>query len=185
MKFIDKIIDKITKLCEWQGSNTEIEIYTTGGTIDKFKPEGPGWQGQYITGKPTAEGMLKEANVSFDYLMTSIMSKDSVNMTDKDRQLIFNVIKASRCKYIVITHGTDTIVETAKKLEGIEGKVIVLTGSFKPARCKESDATFNFGYAIASAQLLEPGVYISMNGNVFDPCEVRKNPKINSFEYII
>jgi L-asparaginase len=185
MKLFNKIIDKIVKLCAWQGANTEIEIYTTGGTIDKFKPEGPGWQGQYIVGKPTAEGMLEEANVNFDYLMASILNKDSLGITDKDRQVIFNVIKASRCKYIVITHGTDTMVKTAKKLEGIENKVIVLTGSFKPSRCNTGDATFNFGYAIAAVQLLKPGVYIAMNGNVFDPDEVRKNPKINSFEYII
>jgi L-asparaginase len=185
MKLINKIIDKIIKLCAWQGANTEIEIFTTGGTIDKFKPEGPGWQGQYIVGKPTAEGMLKKANVNFDYLMASIMSKDSVNMTSEDRQVIFNVIKASRCKYIVVTHGTDAMVKTAKKLEGIEDKVIVLTGSFKPSRCNTGDAGFNFGFAIAAVQLLKPGVYIAMNGNVFDPNEVRKNPKINSFEYII
>ncbi len=185
MKLFDKIINKIIKLCEWQGANTKIEIFTTGGTIDKFKPEGPGWQGQYITGKPTAGGMLKEANVNFDYLMASVLNKDSLSITDKDRQVIFNVIKASRCKYIVITHGTDTMVKTAKKLEGIEDKVIVLTGSFKPSKCKASDAGFNFGFAIAAVQLLKPGVYIAMNGNVFDSDEVRKNPKVNSFEYIV
>lgn len=181
----DKIVNKIIKFCEWQGANTEIEIFTTGGTIDKFKPVGPGRQGQYIVGKPTASSMLKKANVNFGYLMASVLDKDSLKITHRDRQVIFNVIKASRCKRIVVTHGTDTMVETAKKLEGIEDKVIVLTGSFKPSRCKASDAGFNFGFAIAAVQLLKPGVYIAMNGNVFDSDEVRKNPKVNSFEYIM
>lgn len=182
MKLIDKIVDKIIKLCEWQGADIEIEIYTTGGTIDKLKSVSGS---KYRVGRPKVGSILEEANVGFDYLMSSILRKDSIGITGKDLQVIFNIIKASRCKYIVITHGTDTIVKTAKKLEGIKDKVIVLTGAFKPARCKSSDAAFNIGSAITAVQLLDPGVYIAMNGNIFDPDEVRKNPKINSFEYII
>ncbi len=166
----------------WQDSDTEIKIYTTGGTIDKLKSKSGS---KYRVGRSKIEYTLEEANVSFDYSISSILQKDSLYMDDKDIQLIFNTVKNSSHKYIVITHGTDTIVQTAKKMESMEGKVIVLTGAFKPAKCKSSDATFNIGYAIASVQLLKPGVYITMNGSIFNPDETRKNLEMNTFEYII
>ena len=103
-------------------------------------------------------------------------------MTDQDRQMIFDKVASDEHRYIVLTHGTDTMIQTAKKLKTIHGKVIVLTGAMKPARFKSSDAAFNIGSAVAAAQTLTPGVYIAMNGRIFDPDKIRKNLDRNWFE---
>ena len=83
---------------------------------------------------------------------------------------------------IVITHGTDTMVDTAKVLKDISGKTIVMTGSMYPAQFRDSDAVFNMGCAVTAAQILVPGVYIVMNGRIFEPHNVRKNVELNRFE---
>ncbi|MGB6928840.1 MAG: asparaginase domain-containing protein, partial [Syntrophobacteria bacterium] len=111
-----------------------------------------------------------------------ILRKDSLDMTDDDRQFIFDKIEADDHKYIIVTHGTDTLIETARKIMTIRDKVIVLTGAIEPARSKSSDAPFNIGSAVAAVQLLPAGVYIVMNGRVFDPNKVQKNMELNSFE---
>ena len=103
-------------------------------------------------------------------------------MTDEDRRLIFDKIASDEHRHILLTHGTDTIIQTAKKLKTIPGKVIVLTGAMEPARFKYSDATFNIGCAVAALQILAPGVYIAMNGRIFDPDHVKKNLEKNWFE---
>jgi L-asparaginase len=103
-------------------------------------------------------------------------------MTEKDRQAVYERVAAEENRYIVITHGTDTMVKTAKKIKGIHGKVIVLTGAMQPARFKSSDAEFNIGAAAAAVQLLPEGVYIVMNGLVLDPDKVKKNRRLNRFE---
>jgi L-asparaginase len=83
---------------------------------------------------------------------------------------------------VLITHGTDTMVETAAELRGLEGKTIVLTGALNPARFRDSDAIFNIGCAVGAVQCLPPGVYIAMNGRVWNPEHVRKNRNRNVFE---
>jgi L-asparaginase len=136
----------------------------------------------YKVGEPGVSEILREANVGFDYECESILRKDSLYMTEKDRQEIYDRVSTEECRHIVITHGTDTMIKTAKKLKSIPDKVIVLTGAMQPARFKSSDAEFNIGTAVAAVQLLPLGVYIVMNGRILDPDRVKKNRKLKSFE---
>ncbi|MFQ5652174.1 MAG: asparaginase domain-containing protein [bacterium] len=158
-----------------------IKIFTAGGTIDKVYFDA---KSEYLVGESNVGEILIEANVDLEYEAESILRKDSLDMTDADRQLIFDRIQADAHDHIVVTHGTDTIVETAVKLTAIQGKTIVLTGSMAPARFKSSDAVFNIGFAVAAAQTLPHGAYIAINGRIFDPRHVRKNRSLNRFEEI-
>jgi L-asparaginase len=157
----------------------EIKIFTVGGTIDKIYFD---MKSTYEIGESMVGKILEEANVDIAYTIESLFRKDSLEMTEKDRAFIFKKIKESRYRRIVVTHGTDTMVKTAKKLIQLKDKVIVLTGSMAPARFQSSDATFNIGSAMAAVQILQPGVYIAMNGQVFKGDEVRKNRGKNKFE---
>lgn len=159
----------------------KIKIFTTGGTIDKIYFD---QKDTYKVGDPQAENLLERANVSLDYEIKSILKKDSLELTDKDRELIYKNIKSEKINNIVITHGTDTMIKTAKILKDIKDKTIVLTGSMYPAKFKDSDAIFNMGFALGVAQSLNHGVYIAMNGTIFDPLKTRKNVKLNRFEVI-
>ena len=150
----------------------KIKIFSAGGTIDKIYFDK---KSEFDVGESVVEDILKEANVNFEYECESILSKDSLEMTDDDRQLVFDKISSELNTHIIVTHGTDTMIETAKRLLAIPDKVIVLTGSMQPARFKASDAAFNVGCAITAVQSLSPGVYLVMNGCVFDPGKVRKN----------
>jgi L-asparaginase len=157
----------------------KLKIFTAGGTIDKVYFDR---KGQYEVGDPQAGSVLDRANVTIDFEIESILRQDSLNMTDKDRQLIFKAVASCPERNIVITHGTDTMIDTAALLHGITGKTIVMTGSMYPARFHESDAVFNLGCAVIAAQTLPPGVYIAMNGRIFDPLRARKNVALNRFE---
>jgi L-asparaginase len=157
----------------------KIMFFAVGGTIDKVYFDR---LSAYKVGDPGVSEILSEANVSFSYEFESILRKDSLYMTEKDRQAVYERVAAEENRYIVITHGTDTMVKTAKKIKGIHGKVIVLTGAMQPARFKSSDAEFNIGAAAAAVQLLPEGVYIVMNGLVLDPDKVKKNRRLNRFE---
>ncbi len=157
----------------------KIKIYTVGGTIDK---EYFDRKSEYEVGEPTIGEILKEAYVNLEYSITPILHKDSLDMTDKDRQMVFDKVASDEHRHIVLTHGTDTIIQTAKKLKSIPDKVIVLTGAMAPARFKSSDAAFNIGCAIAAVQTLKPGVHIAINGRIFEPDKVRKNLDRNWFE---
>ncbi|MBU3917630.1 asparaginase [bacterium] len=157
---------------------SKIVFYTTGGTIDKIYFDK---KSTYEIGESLLTKILSESNVMFKYEIKSIMKKDSLDITDRDRKLIYNTLKADSAKQIVLTHGTDTIVKTAQKLKGIKDKVIVLTGSIIPARFRDSDAVFNVASAIIAAQLLQPGVYIAINGRVFTPDNIRKDTEKGVF----
>jgi len=157
----------------------KIEIFTTGGTIDKIYFD---QKSEYQVGDPQAKGVLERANVVLDYEVESIIRKDSLDFTDEDRELIRQKVVSTPLKRVVITHGTDTMIDTAKVLRNISGKTIVMTGSMYPAEFRDSDAVFNIGCAITAVQILEPGVYIVMNGRVFKPHRVRKNAELNRFE---
>ncbi|MEN8200485.1 MAG: asparaginase domain-containing protein [Thermodesulfobacteriota bacterium] len=157
----------------------KIKIYTTGGTIDKVYFD---QKSEYQIGDPQADGVLQRANVVLDYEVESIMKKDSLDFTDEDRQLIREKVETASCEHIVITHGTDTMIATAKVLEGVQDKIIVMTGSMYPAQFRDSDAVFNMGCAVIAVQTLGPGVYIAMNGRIFDPLQARKNVEMNRFE---
>ena len=157
----------------------KIKIYTTGGTIDKVYFD---QKSDYQVGDPQAAGVLERANVVLDYEVESIIRKDSLDFTDDDREQIRMKVESTPFERIVITHGTDTMVDTARVLKNISGKTIVMTGSMYPAQFRDSDAVFNIGCAVAAVQILEPGVYIAMNGCIFNPHQVRKNVELNRFE---
>lgn len=114
--------------------------------------------------------------------MIPLLRKDSLHITAEDRELLRAAIAAQPARHVLVTHGTDTMVETAQVLASITDKTIVLTGALNPARFRGSDAEFNIGTAVGAVQSLPPGVYIAMNGRVWDPRRVRKNVAANRFE---
>lgn len=158
-----------------------IKILTAGGTIDKVYFDA---KSDYQVGPPNIMTVLDGLNLGFDYAVESVLRKDSLDLTKKDRARIHAAVARDKADKIIITHGTDTMVETARSLAGIEGKTVVLTGALEPALFKTSDAVFNIGCAIAAVQTLAPGVYIAMNGRVFPHERVQKNVQMGRFEEI-
>ena len=158
---------------------SKLLIITTGGTIDKIYFDD---KSDYQVGEPQISQILHAMHVAFEFEVSALMRKDSLHITDDDRRLIRAAIAASRASHVLITHGTDTMVETAVELQGLDDKTIVLTGALNPARFRDSDAIFNIGCAVGAVLALPPGVYIAMNGKVWDPEHVRKNRNQNRFE---
>ena len=156
-------------------------IVTTGGTIDKVYFDD---KSDYQIGSPQIGDILQQLGVAFRFDVIPILRKDSLHVTDEDRALIRSTIEAQPHRHVLVTHGTDTMVETARVLAGIPGKVIVLTGALNPARFQGSDAVFNIGCAVGAVQTLPDGVYIAMNGLVWHPDAVRKNRDANRFEAV-
>lgn len=159
----------------------QLTIVTTGGTIDKVYFDD---KSDYQIGSPQIADILQQLGVAFRFDVIPILRKDSLHVTDEDRALMRSTIEAQPHRHVLVTHGTDTMVETAHVLAGITGKVIVLTGALNPARFQGSDAVFNIGCAVGAVQTLGDGVYIAMNGRVWDPATVRKNRDANRFEAI-
>ena len=160
---------------------TDIQIFTTGGTIDKVYFDA---RSDYQVGEPQIAEILKMVNVATSYRVETIFRKDSLDLADDDRMLLAERVRQTPCRHVLITHGTDTMVETAQALRHIPEKTIVLVGSLSPARFKFTDAEFNIGFALAAVQTIPAGVYIAMNGRVFDAQRVRKNRAMNRFEEI-
>jgi len=158
---------------------SKLLIITTGGTIDKIYFND---KSDYQIGEPQISQILHAMHVAFDFEVTALMRKDSLHIGDTERQLIRATVAASDASHILITHGTDSMVETAAVLGEEENKTIVLTGALNPARFRDSDAVFNIGCAVGAVQCLPAGVYIAMNGKVWDPEYVRKNRRQNRFE---
>jgi L-asparaginase len=154
-------------------------IITTGGTIDKIYFDD---RSDYQVGEPQIRQILHAMNVAFEFEVNALLRKDSLHLSDADRSRIRDAVLASDARHVLITHGTDTMVETAAVLRGIPDRTIVLTGALNPARFRDSDAVFNIGCAVGAVQCLPPGVYIAMNGRVWDPARVRKNRDANRFE---
>lgn len=156
-------------------------IVTTGGTIDKIYFDD---KSDFQVGEPQIGRILEELGVAFRFNVISILRKDSLHITDADRELIRQAIAAQPAKHVLVTHGTDSMVETAKVLASLTDRTIVLTGALNPARFRGSDAEFNIGTAVGAVQSLPPGVYIAMNGRVWRPDQVRKNVAANRFEAV-
>jgi len=157
-----------------------IKLLITGGTIDKQYDE---LNGELIFTQSGVEDMLTQGRVKLDISLETVMLKDSLDMDDSDRQQILESCLACDEPQIVITHGTDTMVETSQVLATkIKDKTIVLLGSMVPYQFKNSDALFNLGCAIAAVQTLENGVYITMNGKIFNYDEVIKNKDLGEFQ---
>ena len=155
-----------------------IDIFTTGGTIDKVYFDA---LSEYQIGATALPDILSENNVFVAHQVTQLMRKDSLELTDADRAAIHDAVAASDADKILVTHGTDTMVETARVLSDIAGKTIVITGAMQPATLRNSDAEFNVGFALAATQTLPPGVYIAMNGEVFDPATTQKDRSAHRF----
>lgn len=146
---------------------------TAGGTIDKVYFDR---LSEYQVGAPGVERILHDLAVSFDYRIESVLRKDSLDMTDTDRLLLLDAVRRAPESQIVITHGTDTMIETAALLLQVPDKRIVLTGAMQPANFRNSDAIFNVGMAIGVVQALQsPGVWLAMSGRLFHPLQVRKD----------
>ncbi|MFP4071034.1 MAG: asparaginase domain-containing protein [Desulfovibrionales bacterium] len=158
-----------------------IVFFTVGGTIDKVYFDK---LSEYQIGPPKVQTILESLPVSFCYEVESLMRKDSLDMTPEDRRLIFTRVRQTPCPRVIITHGTDTMVETAKTLLPIPDKTIVLTGAMEPASFTSTDAVFNLGTAVGAVSSLPAGVYITMNGRIFDPSRTRKNRREGTFEEI-
>ena len=157
-----------------------IKIIITGGTFDKEYNE---LSGQLFFKDTHLPEMLKLGRCMTDVRIETIMMIDSLEMTDRERDEILNHCKKAKEKQIVITHGTDTMAETAMYLsKKITGKTIVLTGAMVPYKFGSSDGLFNLGSALAFVQTLPPGVYIAMNGQYFHGDKVRKNKALGVFE---
>ncbi|MBN7770234.1 asparaginase [Marinobacter daepoensis] len=156
-----------------------IEILTTGGTIDKVYFDA---NSAFEIGDSLLPELLSESNIHEGYKIRPLMRKDSLELTDPDRQSIVAAVKDSDCPRILITHGTDTMALTAQALKPVTGRTVVLTGAMQPARMRRTDAIFNVGFAWAAVSLLPAGVYIAMNGEVFEAGSVRKNLQAQRFE---
>jgi L-asparaginase len=156
-----------------------VTIITTGGTIDKIYYDA---KNDYHIGQPQAPKILERAGVTLDTPIIPLFRKDSLDITDADRALVRKTAEAQTGHNIVVTHGTDTLTKTGLALKGIKGKTIVLMGAMYPAEFRDSDAVFNLGAAVMAAQTLPEGVYIAMNGRVFDPGNCVKNVADNRFE---
>lgn len=156
-----------------------IRIITTGGTFDKVYFDA---LSEFSIGEPMAGALLEEANVNFGYEVQPLLRKDSLDMTDADRAAIRQAVEEAGESKILVIHGTDTMVDSARALRGIEDRTIVFLGAMQPARMRYGDAMFNLGVACAAVQTLPAGIYIAMNGQIFDPFEVTKNRSMNRFE---
>lgn len=160
-------------------SQKAILILTTGGTIDKNYFDALSEYQIVDSGIPA---LLKEARVALPLRVVELMRKDSLELTEADRSLIADAARAAPESRIVVTHGTDTMTETAKVLAAeVPGKTICLTGALSPARFAETDAGFNLGMALATVQVAPPGVYIAMSGEVFDGLKVKKDRAAGKF----
>jgi L-asparaginase len=158
----------------------KIRIFVTGGTFDKAYNELKG--SLYFKDTHVPE-MLKLARSRLDVEIRTLMMVDSLEMTDSDRQIIADNCKKVSENRIIITHGTDTMVETANYLgQYVRDKTIVLTGAMVPYKFGSSDGLFNLGSSLAFVQTLPPGIYISMNGRYFSWDNVRKNKDRGEFE---
>ncbi|MCW6529397.1 asparaginase domain-containing protein [Sphingomonas sp. MMSM20] len=156
----------------------DILVLTTGGTIDKLYFDA---LSEYQIGDSVVDRLLATARVKKPFRVEGLMRKDSLELDDADRAAIARAVADAPESHIVITHGTDTMTETAKALQPIAGKTIVLVGALAPARFADSDATFNLGMAFATAQIAPAGVWIAMNGTVFAADRVRKDRAANAF----
>jgi L-asparaginase len=156
-----------------------IRFITTGGTIDKIYFDA---LSQFEVGESVVQHILTDGLVDFEYDVVSLFQKDSLEIDADDRKVLRDFIANDDATHYIITHGTDTMPETAEVLSDLDDRTIVITGALTPARFRTTDAVFNVGMAVATVQVAKPGVYISMSGQVFEAGAVRKNRAENRFE---
>ena len=157
-----------------------IRLYVTGGTFDKEYNE---LTGTLFFKDTHVREVLQQGRCNLDIELRTLMMIDSTEMNETDREMIRKQCAESDTDRIVITHGTDTMEQTARHLGGsVPGKTIVLVGAMIPLTFGSSDGLFNLGSALAFAQTLPPGVYVAMNGRYFQCDRVRKNRATGLFE---
>mgnify|MGYP000489314811 FL=1 len=157
----------------------KLQIFTTGGTLDKIYFDA---LSEFQIGDPVVGPILESMNVGFEFCVDELMRLDSLDMTDDHRQIIRQRVSDADAEYILIMHGTDGMVETAGWLGEIANKKIIFTGAMQPAAFTDTDAVFNIGCAVGAIQMVEDGVYIVMNGQVFAADKVVKNRAGQCFE---
>ena len=156
-------------------------FFTTGGTIDKI-PEQNGQN--MIIGAPQVGRLLRIPKSQLSHLVVELMRKDSLDITEEERRFICEEIRGGKPRRIVVTHGTDTMVATARMAQGVTGKTVVFTGAMTPAYRGGSDAAANLKLAVEAARSLPPGIYIAMHGLILNPARARKNIHLQIFEEI-
>jgi len=162
-----------------------ITFVLTGGTIDKDYQT---TTGELIFTESHLPQLVEEANCTLKVDYKTVMLKDSLEMTLQDRENILQTVEKIQNSYIIITHGTDTMAETArflKQADSIRDKTIVLTGAMRPYKLGNSDAQFNIGCAIMAAQMAQSGIYLTMNGQLFNADQVSKNREKGQFERLL
>lgn len=159
----------------------KILFIQTGGTIDKDYPKSVRGYAFEID-KAGVERVLKNVAPNFEFEILPLLKKDSLDITEADRALIKATCQHTSYNNIIITHGSDTMPETARAIGNIEGKAIILVGAYRPERFSNTDAHFNIGVAVGALNILENGTFIAMNGTVMSPDNCRKNPETGRFE---
>tara|TARA_R110001583_G_scaffold42275_2_gene134447 strand:+ start:159 stop:644 length:486 start_codon:yes stop_codon:yes gene_type:complete len=159
----------------------KIIFIQTGGTIDKDYPHTTkGWAFEF--GEPAVGRILEKLNPSFEYKLITAFQKDSLEITNDDRNVLVDLIKNLKDDKFIITHGTDTMIETASYLSKyIKNKRIVITGAMLPERFSNSDASINLGSAIGAINILDDGIYIAMHGIVKTFNEINRNLKTGKY----
>jgi len=160
----------------------KIRLLSTGGTIAKRYDE---ISGELVFDEAHIKKMFSQGRSNLNIKISPLMLKDSQDMDENDREIIYQACQDNLESYILITHGTDTMVESAKKLSSIKDKTIILTGAMIPYAFKNSDAMFNLGVALSAIETLPNGIYITMNGQIFTWDNVQKNKKEGKFETLI
>lgn len=158
----------------------KILFIQTGGTIDKDYPRTTLGYAFEIT-DPAVSRILPEANPSFEYEIVSSCKKDSTKLTEEDREKIRKICVENIADKIIITHGTDTMIKTAKKLSEIKDKTIIITGAMRPEKFSNTDADFNIGLAVGGVQTLPFGVYIAMHGTILPWNKITRNLETGQF----
>lgn len=159
-----------------------ITLIQTGGTIDKDYPKSiKGWA--FEIADPAFLRIIQKLPNHLKWETIPLLKKDSTEITASDRQKIIKACKNSANKRIIITHGTDTLLETAKVLSELNDKIVVLTGSMRPERFSNSDAELNFGMALAGVQTLPPGIYIAIQGIIINHTQLDRD--LNTGLYFI
>jgi L-asparaginase len=160
---------------------SKIALITTGGTIDKDYFDA---LSEYQVVESIIPDLLARIGSTVEVERFEVCRKDSLEIQEPDRAALKELVSSLDHSKILVTHGTDTMVDTAKYLGVIEGKTIVFTGAMRPARFSDTDALFNVGVAIGALRSNDSGVFIAMSGKVFEPTQVVKNREAQRFENI-
>ena len=180
MCFASLVSDRGLMFCRALWGGMKIVFVQTGGTIDKEYPRvRRGYA--FEVGEPAVGRILGRVDPRFEFEVLSVLRKDSLEIDDEDRERVFEACASAASDRVVVTHGTDTMIETARKLSGIKTKTIVLTGSMRPERFSESDAAFNVGTAVGAVYVIERGTYVAMNGRVYPWDKVGRDPETGAF----